>query len=35
MGASATSALFLTVIVILVATAQFSADSRRNFQIAD
>jgi uncharacterized membrane-anchored protein len=35
MGASATSALFLTVIVILVAAAQFSVDSRRNLQIAD
>ena len=35
MGATATSALFLTVIVILVAAAQFSVDSRRNLQIAD
>jgi hypothetical protein len=35
MGATATSALFLIVIVILVAAAQLSADSRRNLQIAD
>ena len=35
MGAAATSALFLTVIVILVAAAQFSMDSRRNLQIVD
>ena len=35
MGSTATSALFLTVIVILVAAAQFGVDSRRNLQIAD
>ena len=35
MGPTATSALFLTVIVILVAAAQLSVDSRRNLQMAD
>jgi uncharacterized membrane-anchored protein len=35
MGASATSALFLTVIVILVAAAQLGVDNRRNLQMAD
>jgi uncharacterized membrane-anchored protein len=34
MGAMATSALFLTVIVILVAVAQFGMESRRPLQVA-
>ncbi len=35
MGAMWTSALFLTVIVILVAVAQFNVDSRRNAQLTE